>query len=278
MGCVSSKVPGVPLLPKKPCMSNMLQNKMRTTAAKNTQCGDGSKDCTQEQIVAKEKAGWFPKGKEAWASFQRARPYSLEGYVPLAPKPGQPAPDGTVMNFNEADGKTTLLAKVRSLATTANGANNKVAIIFSCSTCPAFRVFGGHDFYQAFTKKGLPVLFVYTREAHGHDDFESAMNESGPFALKNTIDMHRSVEERRASAVLCHAHLATQLKIADVNIVIDDMDDKLERVYEARPFRGYVIDADSGTIVYASSLAPFNMPAKAKDISNLNLGRKANKH
>lgn len=271
MGCVSSKVPGVPLLSKNPCMASKMQGKMRGKAAVNTQCGDGSVDCTQEQVVAKEKAGWEAKGKEAWASFQRARPYSLEGYVPKAPKPGQPAPDATVMNFNAADGKTTLLAKIKSLATTDNGANNKVAVIFGCSTCPAFRVFGGYDFYQAFSKKGLPVLFVYTREAHGHDDFESAMNESTPFALKHTIDMHKTPEERRAAAVLLHAHMVTSLKVKDINIVIDDMDDKLEAAYEARPFRGYVLDANNGTVVYASGLSPFNMPAKMKDIAKLDL-------
>jgi len=264
-GCGSSKVHGVPPLPKNPGMSSMMQPMMRMMAGKKTQCGDGTKDCTQEQVVAHEKAGWFPKGKEAWASFQAARPYSLEGYVPLAPKPGQPAPDGPVLNFKEADGKTTLLAKARSLA----GANNKVAIIFGCSTCPAFRVFGGHDLHHAFAKKGLPVLFVYTREAHGHDDFESDMNVGSPFALKHQIDMHRTIEERRAAAVLCHAHLVTQLGTVDINIVIDDMEDNLERAYEARPYRGYVIDTDTGTVVYASGPAPFNMHAKSKDIANI---------
>ena len=86
----------------------------------------------------------------------------------------------------------------------------------------------GYDFHVAFTKKGYPVLYVYTREAHGHDDFESDLNVGFPFALSKPIDQHKTAEERRAAAVLLHAHTVTQHGGMPVEMVIDDMDDTLE--------------------------------------------------
>ena len=43
---------------------------------------------------------------------------------------------------------------------------------------------------------------------------------------------------------------------------MDEMDDKLEATYEARPWRQYVIDAESGQIIAKLGLAPFNMKGK----------------
>ena len=40
------------------------------------------------------------------------------------------------------------------------------------------------------------------------------------------------------------------------------MDDALEALYEARPWRQYVIEAETGVMVDAIGLTPFNMSAK----------------
>jgi len=83
--------------------------------------------------------------------------------------------------------------------------------------------------------------------------------------------MAKSIEERRASAVLLHAHMVTKMKNKpdDVKIVLDNMDDTLEKAYEARPYRAYVIDVETEKITYACGPAPFNMAAKLKDIAAL---------
>ena len=47
-----------------------------------------------------------------------------------------------------------------------------------------------------------------------------------------------------------------------VSMWTDTMDDNLEKLYEARPWRWYVIEADSGKVVAATGLAPFNMVGK----------------
>jgi hypothetical protein len=47
-----------------------------------------------------------------------------------------------------------------------------------------------------------------------------------------------------------------------VSMWMDTMDDNLEKLYEARPWRWYVIEADSGKVVAATGLAPFNMVGK----------------
>ena len=44
------------------------------------------------------------------------------------------------------------------------------------------------------------------------------------------------------------------------------MDDNLEAIYEARPWRWYVIQASTGKIVDGTGLAPFNMAGKLRKI------------
>uniref|UniRef100_A0A7S0WR57 Uncharacterized protein n=1 Tax=Pyramimonas obovata TaxID=1411642 RepID=A0A7S0WR57_9CHLO len=268
MGGTYSKVKGVPDLAKNPRITmGMGRNMMRKKAGKATAVGDPTVEITHDGVVAKEAGGWKAKGEDAWKSFQAARPYSLEGYQVKAPKAGDMAPDGTV-HPREAGDPTTLLATVKALA--QKSGMDDVAVIFGCSTCPAFRVFGGYDFHQAFKKKALPVLYVYTREAHGHDDFESAMNLTNPFALTKTINMHKNLEERRAAATLLYGHTVTQHGGKEhINMVLDDLDDGLEKKYEARPFRAYVITASTGQVKYASGVCPFNMEAKMLNIAKL---------
>ena len=47
---------------------------------------------------------------------------------------------------------------------------------------------------------------------------------------------------------------------------VDTMDDTLEALYEARPWRQYIIEAESGVLVGAIGLTPFNMAAKIKAV------------
>ena len=46
------------------------------------------------------------------------------------------------------------------------------------------------------------------------------------------------------------------------NMWMDTMDDNLEALYEARPWRQYVVDVTTGKVVAKIGLAPFNMDGK----------------
>ena len=61
---------------------------------------------------------------------------------------------------------------------------------------------------------------MYTREAHGHDDFESDLNVGFPFALSKPIDQHKTAEERRTAAVLLHAHTVGRCRLTVSNPVL----------------------------------------------------------
>ena len=47
---------------------------------------------------------------------------------------------------------------------------------------------------------------------------------------------------------------------------MDTMEDTLEAAYEARPWRWYVIEAESGKVITCTNLAPFNMAGKLAKI------------
>ena len=49
---------------------------------------------------------------------------------------------------------------------------------------------------------------------------------------------------------------------------MDSMDDQLEAKYEARPWRQYVIEAETGRCLAKLGLAPFNMVGKVKAIKD----------
>jgi hypothetical protein len=151
MGGAYSKVHGVPDLAKNPRITmGGGRVMMRSKAGKALAIGDANTEVTHDQVVAKEAGAWQPKGDEKWAEFQAARPYSLQGYTVLAPKVGDNAPDGVVHTLQDG-ASTNLLSAIRDLAKARS--NDNIAVIFGCSTCPAFRVFGGYDFHVAFEKQ-----------------------------------------------------------------------------------------------------------------------------
>jgi len=114
------------------------------------------------------------------------------------------------------------------------------------------------------------VLHIYTREAHGKDDFDAGPNDSGPMALEHAINMAKTEEERRGTAMKAKTLISEQVSMSEgVTMWCDAMDDWAEAAFEARPFRMYVIDTEEQKIVYVAGLTPFNMGAKANDIKAL---------
>ena len=79
-----------------------------------------------------------------------------------------------------------------------------------------------------------------------------------------TISQHKTVEERAACVPLLRAKFAAQCPdLPPPNVVVDTIADTLEGLYEARPFRHYMVDVPSMTVAYADlGRTPVNMKAK----------------
>jgi len=225
---------------------------------------DGNKhDGSYEEVQEFEYKAWHDDPKKDWDSYTVNRPWSTKGYVSMAPKMGDAAPDGPVLSL-EADGApSTLLAEVKKMSATSG--KEFVAVSFGTVSCPVWRTFGGQDLCRPAKDAGVPILHVYTMEAHAEGQFDAGPNMKGPIALTRQIPPHKDEAERRKAAMEGHAVISRELGEKQV-MVLDGMDDQLEKAYEARPFRVYVIEAKSGIVAHATSLTPFNMPAKVEGL------------
>jgi hypothetical protein len=96
---------------------------------------------------------------------------------------------------------------------------------------------------------------VYVREAHPKDGWQVPQN----VAQGVTIAAPKTLEERERAAMECQAHL--ELKIP---ILIDGMDDAVEKAYSGWPDRIYVVGRD-GRIAYKGGPGPGGFrPAEAE--------------
>lgn len=197
-----------------------------------------------------------------WAKFAEHRGYAVPGYVPKHPKEGDIAPDGKILSI---DGKepSTLLAEARKLASAAG--SKKVIVCFDAITCPFFRAYAAEDLYKV--AGGVPQLHVYLREAEPSDVFDAGgMHCVTPLKMKRHIPWHKNETERAEAAKDTRTFLESFEGKGKVNMWMDTMDDTLEAAYEARPWRWYVIEAESGKVIACTGLAPFNMAGKIAKI------------
>lgn len=93
---------------------------------------------------------------------------------------------------------------------------------------------------------------IYIREAHPTDGWQVRANERDGVLVKN----HKSEEERAQAARAC----ATGLKIS-IPILIDDMNDTVEKAYQGWPDRIYIVGAD-GKIAYKGAKGPAGFKPK----------------
>jgi hypothetical protein len=191
----------------------------------------------------------------------------MKDYVPQAPNVGDSC-DGPVLDLKEAGQTSTLFAEVKRIGEASS--SSAVAVIFGSITCPVWRSFGGQDLHRACRKKNLPVLHVYTLEAHPIGDFAAPPNADGPMALRRQVRVHQNEAERRMAALEAQAIISRQVGEV-VNMVLDGMDDALENAYEARSIRAYILDTATGNVVYKSGKGPYSIPAKINDIAALQL-------
>lgn len=87
-------------------------------------------------------------------------------------------------------------------------------------------------------------------------------NQVTPLKMKRLIPWHKSEAERAEAARDTQIFLESFVGKGKVAMWMDTMDDKLEKLYEARPWRWYVIEASTGKMIAATGLAPFNMDGK----------------
>lgn len=121
-------------------------------------------------------------------------------------------------------------------------------------TCPFWRAYGAKDLYKA--AGSIPTLHVYIREAQPKDEFDATPNGKGPLSLAREHNKHQTIRARRQSAQEALGFI--QKWEPDAVMFVDGMDDALEAMYEARPWRQYVIEAETGVVVDAIGLTPFN--------------------
>lgn len=238
------------------CMQPMMRSKMNGMMKMPTEKpGDPTYKDVSNFMVPKM---FDPKDEANYAIFKAQRPYCVPGYKSKAPKPGSKVPDAPLYGLEEGSPSSTLLTEAKKLAVAAG--TSKVIISFDSVTCPFWRAYAAEDLYRAVP--GTPILHVYIREAHPLDEFDAhGANTEGPIQLTRAFNKHKTLADRRASAKEAVA-LISKFAGPDVSMFIDGMDDKLESLYEARPWRQYVIEAATGIMVDAIGLTPFNMEDK----------------
>lgn len=93
---------------------------------------------------------------------------------------------------------------------------------------------------------------VYIREAHPTDGWQVRANERDGVLIKN----HTTEEERAKAAGACAAGLKLSMPM-----LIDDMNDTVEKAYQGWPDRIYIIGAD-GKIAYKGARGPVGFKPK----------------
>ena len=107
---------------------------------------------------------------------------------------------------------------------------------------------------------------IYLREAHpvdgwtfGHGIMAGMIRSYAPHAIIDIQDP-QTIDERRQAAVSCQERLQYGFKT-----YVDEMDDRVNTLYAAKPTRLYFIGLD-GKVVYASGAGPLGFkPAKFGD-------------
>merc|ERR1712070_236326 len=199
-----------------------------------------------------------------WEKYNEHRGYTTPGHVETSPMVGDAAIDGPIHSINGGE-SSTLLAEAKKLAAAAG--SGKVILSFVGITCPFARAYALRDLWKA--SKGVPTLFVYIREAEPCDVFDAGgMHVTSPLAMRRRTYWHKNAEERATVARETKKWYETFMGKGKCNMWMDSMDDSLEATYEARPWRQYVIEPESGNVIAKLGLAPFNMAGKIKVIKD----------
>lgn len=197
-----------------------------------------------------------------WEKFVEHRGYAAPGHVPKHPKEGEALPDGKLEQLDSKLPATTLRAEVLQLAQ-ENPDADRVVVCFDAVTCPFFRLYSAEDLAKIHVELGVPTLHVYQREAEPCDVFDAGgMHMATPLELARPVKWHKNIEERRQVATETQAFLEQFYGAGKVKMFCDTMDDNLEKIFESRPWRQYVVDTKSLEVIGYIGLGPFNHQGK----------------
>lgn len=98
-------------------------------------------------------------------------------------------------------------------------------------------------------------MIVYVREAHPTDGWQVRANERDNVLVAT----HKTLAEREEAAMHCAKDLGL-----NIPVVMDGMDDAIEKAYQGWPDRLYVVGKD-GLVKYAGDKGPWGFkPEEAK--------------
>jgi hypothetical protein len=169
-----------------------------------------------------------------------------------APKEGERAPDFTAQRFSaEAGLADEYFGLAEYLANKkAHNEGRSLALLFGNYTCPIYR--GQTErFNQIYAElhDRLDFLLVYTSEAHPEDGWQVKINHT-----QNIVyDQPTGIEDRAAIAVDC-----IRSRGISMPVVVDDMDNTVNKLYSGSPERLYLINAD-GIVQHRSPPGPFKL-------------------
>jgi Iodothyronine deiodinase len=123
-----------------------------------------------------------------------------------------------------------------------------VVLVFGSFTCPPYRVQTAvlEDMYRRYGDRAQ-FFAIYLREAHPTDGWRSEANDKVGLAIQQPLDMDgRQVAAQRFSSAL-------DLRMP---VLVDEMDDRVARAYNAKPNRLILVDR-RGDVAYRSAAGPF---------------------
>jgi hypothetical protein len=163
-----------------------------------------------------------------------------------APREGEAAPAFTAQCFSAEAGLTGERVSL------ADYSGRPLALLFGNYTCPIYRgqTERFNEIYNELHDR-LDFLLVYNSEAHPEDGWQVKINHTHNIVY----DQPTRIEDRAAIAAVCIAARATTMPV-----VIDDMDNTVNKLYSGSPERLYLIDAD-GVVQHRSPPGPFQMSA-----------------
>ena len=163
-----------------------------------------------------------------------------------APKSGNAAPDFEAERLSgsgQRSGEQLRLSDFRG---------RPIALQFGSYTCPVWRaqIHRFNEIYEELQKQ-LQFLIVYTREAHPEDGWQVEINHDQDVVYNQPTTINERAHV--ASTCLTRHGISTP-------VLLDDMDDSINKVYSGWPERLYLIDKD-GIVRHRSVPGPFQMKA-----------------
>lgn len=182
-------------------------------------------------------------GMSGESARERLLARKLRSFDDPGPPLGQPAPAFSLLSVPA--GTVTDLAAFRG--------KSPVVLVFGSYSCPNFRSSAATlvSLYRRYQPR-VAFLLVYIREAHATDSWQSTRNEGADIALAQPA----SLAEKEQHAVMCTRKLHLPF-----SAVVDSLDGKVEKEYQAWPSRAFVIGRD-GRLRYSTRLTEVDFNAR----------------